>query len=98
MEQHQLGHGLPRSQERGAQGFARVSIQVAEPRLHHAQQSSVAASPQVSLVNIAYFESDTQPLQTVQATDPAQHPVNIVTYHLQLITLPSGVRNLDQGR
>jgi hypothetical protein len=54
-------------------------IQVAEPRLHHAQQSSVAASPQVSLVNIAYFESDTQPLQTVQATDPVQHPVNIVT-------------------
>ncbi len=79
MEQHQLGHGLPRSPERGAQGFACVSIQVAEPRLYQAQQSSVAASPQVSLVNIAYFKPDTQPLQTVQATDPVQHLVNIAT-------------------
>lgn len=82
MEQHQLGHGLPWSHEQGTQGFARVSKQVAEPRLHHAPQSSIAASPQVSLVNSAYFESDTQPLQTVQATDPVQYPVEIVTSFL----------------
>jgi hypothetical protein len=82
MEQHQLGHGLPRSQERGTQGIARVYIQVAERRLHHALQSSIAASPQVSLVNSAYFESDTQPLQTVKTTDPVQHPVDILTSFL----------------
>ena len=73
-QQDQLGHGLPRSQERGTQGFAR-----SERRLHQALQSSIAASPQVSLVNSAYFESDTQPLQAVQATVPVQHPVEIVT-------------------
>jgi hypothetical protein len=79
MEQHQLRHGLPRSQERGTQGFPRVYIQVAERCLHHARQSGIAGCPQVSLVNSAYFESDTQPLQTVQATDPVQHPVDILT-------------------
>lgn len=76
-QQHQLGHGLPRSQERGTQGFAR-----SKRRRHHALLSSIAVNPQVSLFNKANFESDTQPLQTVQAADPVQHPVDIVTQFL----------------
>lgn len=80
MEHHQLGHGLPRSQEQGTQGFVRVYVQVTE-RLHHALQSSIAASPQVSLVS-AYFESDTQSLQTVQATYSVQHPDDSLTSFL----------------
>jgi hypothetical protein len=51
-------------------GVASVCIQVAERRLHHTQQSSIAASPQVFLVNSAYFEPiGMQPLQTIRATD-----------------------------
>ena len=68
-QQYQQGHDLPRSQARRTQGLASVCIQAAERRLH-TQQSSFAASPQVSLVNGSYFESiDTQPLQTICATD-----------------------------